>query len=51
MLVESKNGRGDGEARLTRGHTGDPLSIADRVGQVLIIPLPQAGLVIEEIEL
>ena len=49
--VELEGGRRDRESGLTTGHGGDPLAVADRIGEILVESLLQRGLVVVEVEL
>jgi hypothetical protein len=43
LLANFEFRRGDREARLAAGHGGEPLALADAVGQVLVVPLPASS--------
>ena len=51
VLLELEQRRGDGKSLLPGGHCGDPLAVADRVGQVLVEPVLHLGLIVEQVEL
>ena len=51
VLGELELARGNREARLTRGHGGDALSVADAFWEILIEVSLQLGLVVPEVEL
>jgi hypothetical protein len=51
MLGELVHRRGDREPLLPRGHRRQPLAVADRLGQVLVVPLLHLRLVVVEVEL
>ena len=43
--------RRDREAGLAAGHGGQPLAVADRVGQIFVVPVEHLGLVVVEVHL
>ena len=51
MLVELEDAGRDGEAALARRHGGEALALADGLGEVFVVPVLHAGLVVEEVEL
>ena len=51
VLLELELARRDRERLLRRGHAGEPLPLADRIGQLLREEILQLRLVIEQIDL
>lgn len=51
MLRELVLGGCDRKSSLTTGHCGQPLSVADRFGKVLVVPVVHLRLVVEQVHL
>src|SRR5258706_15114866 len=51
MLLELENRGCDGEAALTSGHRRQPLTLTDRLWQILVVPILHLGFVVEQIDL